>query len=72
MINLLSSLTGIVVYMRLCELGLNNILAAICGVVIGNLVYIAFVCIKRLDKPKLKPKLKDKRNNKQGNIKIQN
>ena len=70
MINLLSSLTGIVVYMRLCELGLNNILAAICGVVIGNLVYIAFVCIKRLDKPK--PKLKDKRNDKQGNIKIQN
>lgn len=70
MINLLSSLTGIVVYMRLCELGLNNILAAICGVVIGNLVYIAFVCIKRLGKPK--PKLKDKRNDKQGNIKIQN
>lgn len=68
MINLLSSLTGIVVYMWLCELGLNNILAAICGVVIGNLVYVAFVRIKKLNKPRLK----DKRNNKQGNIKIQN
>lgn len=68
MINLLSSLTGIVVYMRLCELGLNNILATICGVVIGNLVYVAIVCIKRLDKPELK----NKRNDKQGNIKIQN
>lgn len=45
MINLMSALTAIAVYMRLCELG-HTTAAIICGVMLGALAQRVFRIIK--------------------------
>lgn len=47
MINLLSALTAIAVYSRLCELGYGNGAAIVCGVCVGTLARYAFGVIKK-------------------------
>lgn len=46
MTNLLSALTAIVVYARICELGYGNGAAIACGVIAGALARYAFGVIK--------------------------
>ena len=47
MTNLLSTLTAIVVYARICELGYGNGAAIACGVCVGTLAYWAYTTIKK-------------------------
>lgn len=47
MINLLSTLTAIVVYARICELGYGNGTAIACGVCVGTLAHWAYTTIKK-------------------------
>ena len=47
MTNLLSTLTAIVVYARICELGYGNGVAIACGVCVGTLARYAFDVIKK-------------------------
>lgn len=47
MTNLLSTLTAIVVYARICELGYGNGAAIVCGVCVGTLARYAFGVIKK-------------------------
>lgn len=47
MINLLSALTAIAVYSRLCELGHAGAAAVVCGVLTGALARWAFKTIKK-------------------------
>ena len=47
MINLLSALTAIAVYSRLCELGYGNGAAIVCGVCGGTLAHWAYTTIKK-------------------------
>ena len=47
MINLLSTLTAIAVYSRLCEMGHALAMAVICGVIAGALARYAFKQIRR-------------------------
>ena len=47
MINLLSTLTAIAVYSRLCEMGHALAMAVICGVIAGALARYAFGVIKK-------------------------
>lgn len=47
MTNLLSTLTAIVVYARICELGYGNGAAIACGVCVGTLARYAFDVIKK-------------------------
>ena len=47
MINLLSTLTAIAVYSRLCEMGHALAMAVICGVLAGALARYAFGVIKK-------------------------
>lgn len=47
MINVLSTLTAIVVYARICELGYGNGAAIACGVCVGTLAHWAYTTIKK-------------------------
>lgn len=47
MTNLLSALTAIAVYSRLCELGYGNGAAIVCGMCVGALARWAFKTIKK-------------------------
>ena len=47
MTNLLSTLTAIVVYARICELGYGNSAAIVCGVCVGTLAHWAYTTIKK-------------------------
>lgn len=47
MINVLSTLTAIVVYARICELGYGNGAAIVCGVCGGTLARYAFGVMKK-------------------------
>lgn len=47
MINVLSTLTAIVVYARICELGYGNGAAIACGVGVGTLAHWAYTTIKK-------------------------
>lgn len=47
MTNLLSTLTAIVVYARICELGYGNGAAIVCGVCVGTLAHWAYTTIKK-------------------------
>lgn len=58
MINMLSTLTAIAVYSRLCELGQSMPTAVICGVAVGTLARYAFGVIKKSAETKTSSRLK--------------
>lgn len=58
MINMLSTLTAIAVYSRLCELGQSMPTAVICGVAVGALARWAFAAIKKSAETKTSSRLK--------------
>ena len=47
MVNMLSMLTAIAVYSRLCEMGQSMPTAVICGVAVGALARYAFKTVKK-------------------------